>query len=133
MDYEELLTRGKEKLPETTKSTKRFEIPKVKGHLQGNKTVISNFSKIADALRRDQKHLLKYILKEIAAPGEIENNRVLIGRKVSASVVNQKIKKYAEEYVLCNECNKPDTKMITEDGIEFVKCTACGARYPSGT
>jgi translation initiation factor 2 beta subunit (eIF-2beta)/eIF-5 len=45
MDYELMLERGKGKLPEIVESTERFNVPKVTGHLEGNKTVISNFYK----------------------------------------------------------------------------------------
>jgi translation initiation factor 2 beta subunit (eIF-2beta)/eIF-5 len=44
MDYETMLKRGREKLPEAVFTAERFEIPNVKGHLEGNKTIISNFS-----------------------------------------------------------------------------------------
>ena len=41
MDYEAMLDRGKTKLPEIAIATERFTVPKVTGHLEGNKTVIS--------------------------------------------------------------------------------------------
>jgi len=31
-------------------------------------------------------------------------------------------------YVLCSECKKPDTILIKENRMTFVKCEACGAR-----
>ena len=38
-DYKELLEKGRKELPESLKVTAgRFEIPKVKGHIEGNKT-----------------------------------------------------------------------------------------------
>ena len=60
MDYEQLLERAKKNLPDQGKVKERFEIPKVKGLVEGNKTIITNFQQIATALRRDIKHLLKY-------------------------------------------------------------------------
>ncbi|MBW2970934.1 translation initiation factor IF-2 subunit beta [Candidatus Woesearchaeota archaeon] len=130
MDYEQMLKKAKQDLPETTKSTERFEVPNIRGHVQGNRTILSNFSQIAAVLRRSQEHMLKFILKELATPGDIKKKAVIIGRKVSASMVNEKIQKYVKEYVLCKECGKPDTKLTKENRIEFMKCTACGARYP---
>ena len=129
MEYEELLERAREKLPEITEEVSRFEVPKVIGHIQGNRTVISNFQQIADALRRDSQHLLKYVLRELATPGELKKSALMIGTKISASRINEKITQYVKEYVLCTECKKPDTKFVREDKFLFLKCTACGARH----
>ena len=95
MDYEELLDIGKKQLPERVLAKERFEIPKVIGHIQGNKTVISNFSQIASTIMREPSHLLKFVLKELATPGELQGNLLIIGTKVSASRINDKIKEYA--------------------------------------
>ncbi len=130
MDYETMLKRAREKLPDVVSTKERFEIPKVLGHLQGNKTVISNFVQIANILQRDIEHFLKYILKELAAPGEVRGNILVIGTKISASRINEKIQAYADEFVLCKECGKPDTKIEKDGAFSYLKCTACGARHP---
>jgi len=74
MGYEQLLKRAREQLPQSVFEKERFEIPKVRGHLEGNKTVISNFQQIANTLRRPTEHLLKYVLRELATPGEISRS-----------------------------------------------------------
>ena len=130
MDYNALLERGRSKLPEHILETQRFEIPKVLGHIQGNKTVISNFHQIADQLHREVDHMLKYVLKELATPGELKKNALMIGTKVPATRINEKISQYAKEFVLCSECGKPDTKLLREEKFLFLKCTACGAKKP---
>ncbi len=130
MDYEKMLDEGRDELPEEILKTERFEIPKVLGHIQGNKTVISNFHQIAGTLRRPVNHLLKYILKELATPGTLTDKALIIGRKVSASMINEKISKYADYYVACRECKKFDTKMEKEGDIVFLKCSVCGAKHP---
>ena len=133
MDYKKLLEKARKQLPESISTKERFEIPKVRGHIQGNKTIISNFGNIANVLGRDVNHILKYILKELATPGEIKQKAVIIGSKISASRINQKIQQYAEEFVLCKECGKPDTKLMKEGNFSFIQCTACGARHPVRT
>jgi len=131
MDYKDMLEKARKELPTSVFEKARFDIPKVKGHLQGNRTVISNFLQIASILRREPNHMLKFILKELATPGEIKKSgSVIMGAKVAASRINEKIKKYAEEFVLCRECGKPDTKIMKEGQFSFIKCTACGAKYP---
>lgn len=127
-EYEALLKRAKEKLPEQSAEQARFDVPNVRGHIQGNKTVISNFHQIATYIGREPEHLFKYVLKELATPGEIKQNEVLIGRKVPAHRVNEKISQYVKYFVLCPVCGKPDTKLTKESKINFLKCQACGAR-----
>lgn len=121
-----MLKRARERMPEAVTERERFEIPKVVGHLEGNKTVISNFIKIADTLRRDPEHLLKFVLRELATPGIIRNGMLIIGTKTSASRINEKIKEYAIEFVLCPECGKPDTTIVHEGDLASLRCQACG-------
>ena len=124
-----MLEDARKNLPEAVFLKERFEIPNVLGHMQGNRTIISNFLQIASTLRRDVSHMLKYVLKELATPGEIKKSGALIiGTKVPASRINEKIRQYANEFVLCFECGKPDTRIEREDGLTYMKCTACGAR-----
>ena len=129
-NYEELLKKAKASLPEIKISTERFEIPKVIGHLQGNKTMISNFANIVKAFNRDQAHLLKYLLRELATPGEIDGPRLVLGRKIPASLINDKVKQYADEFVLCSVCKKPDTILAKEERVLTIRCTACGTKHP---
>jgi len=131
MEYEKLLQRARERLPQSVFEKERFEIPKVRGHLEGNKTVITNFLQIASTLRRQADHLLKYVLKELATPGEIyKSGSLVLGAKIAASRINDKIKQYAHEFVLCPDCGKPDTEIKKEGDFSFLKCSACGSKHP---
>lgn len=129
MDYEKLLDSAYKKLPKVDKVVERFEVPKALGHIQGNKTIITNFFKIADALRRDQQHLLKYLLRELATPGVIDGQRLILGRKISSKLINDKIEQYVNDFVLCPECKKPDTILKKEERVLTIKCMACGAKH----
>ena len=129
-EYRKLLEKVRKELPEHVFQKERFEIPKVKGHIQGNRTVINNFLQIANILGREPGNILKFILRELATPGEIKKSgSVIMGTKVPASRINEKIKQYANSYVFCYECGKPDTKIEKEGNFSFLKCTACGARH----
>lgn len=131
LDYKELLKKGREKLPESLKSTgERFEIPKAKGHMEGSKTIISNFSQIVDTLNREQSHLLKFLQRELATPATVDGQRLVLGRKISASQINSKIQLYTATFVLCPDCKKPDTKLVREERVLFLKCAACGSKHP---
>lgn len=129
--YIELLQEVRKQMPEAVFQRERFEIPKIKGHVQGNRTILTNFLQIANLLGRDPAHLLKYVLKELATPGEIKKSgSVIMGTKVPASRINDKIRQYANEFVFCPDCGKPDTKLEKEDEFLFMKCTACGSKHP---
>ena len=129
-DYEILLEKAQKELPDQAVGSERFNLEKVKGHLEGNKTIIINLKKIAKDLGRDENHLLKYLLRELATPGKYTTGRAIFGTKIAASKINKKIKKYVSEFVQCSECGKPDTKLIEEKGLTQLKCLACGVKKP---
>ena len=128
-EYEALLKRAKEQIPEEISSTERLEIPKIKGHIQGNKTIISNLPQIAKILDRPIEHILKFILKELATAGDIKNTSVLFNNKLSAHKLNEKIDKYSKLFVVCKECGKPETKLKKDNNVNIITCQACGAKY----
>lgn len=128
-DYETLLTKAREKLPVFAAEKSRFEVPNARGHIQGAKTIITNFVQIAQAMQRDPHQVLKYVLKGLAIPGEIKPVGLVLGAKIPASRINEKIQQYTQEFVFCRECHKPETKLEKEGMIFFMKCQACGARY----
>jgi len=130
MDYKGALKRARENLPESVFEKERFEIPKVRGHQEGNKTIISNFKQIASVLQRPVEHLMKYVLKELAAPGDLRPAGLVMGTKIAAARINEKIKQYADEFVFCQECGKPDTQLVKEGELMFKRCQACGAKQP---
>jgi len=128
--YEELLKKGIKKGQKDTESKERFEIPKAQVLRAGQKTIITNFTEIAGHLRREQNHLLKFLLKELATSGELAGPRLTVIGTFSEAAVDSKIEKYAKAYVFCTECKKPDTKLVKEGEYVIMKCEACGARHP---
>jgi len=128
--YEEMLKKARSQLPQLIQGSDRFQIEKVRGHIEGSKTVLVNIKKIAKDLGRNEQHLLKFLLHELATPGKFVRDRVLLGAKVSASKINKKIKKYVSEYVFCSECSKPETSLLKEKGGTYIKCQACGVKKP---
>ncbi len=129
-DYEKLLDEAYGKVKKVEGAGDRFEIPKAKGHFEGKKTILTNFMQIASHIRRDINHFLKYLLKELAASGQIDGERLILNIKVPSAKINDKIESYVKEFVLCKECGKPDTKLTKQDRLTFVHCLACGAKHP---
>jgi len=127
-DYDQLLTSAYKDIKPIEGKSDRFEIPKVEGHIEGNKTILTNFKQIASYIRRDPENIIKFLLKELASSGGMRGDRLILTRKISSSLINEKIKQYAETYVICKECKKPDTEIIKEDRFNFIHCLACGAK-----
>jgi len=127
--YEQLLNDAYKKIKKVESSSGRFEIPKVEGHFEGKKTIITNFLQIASYIRRNPEHFQKFMLKELAASGQKEGERLVLNMKVPSAKINQKIEQYVKEFVLCRECGKPDTELIKQDRFSFIHCLACGAKH----
>ncbi len=130
MDYERLLERAKKKLPQTLESHDRFQVPEPDVMIEGKTTVLRNFGDIVDKLRRDPDHLLGYLLRELGTAGTMEGRRAVFKGKVAPTAIAERIKDYVDEYVLCSECNRPDTKIVKEGRVLILTCETCGAHRP---
>ena len=128
MDYEEMLDRAMSLKPEKVSEDTRFEIPEPDIMLMGGKTSIRNFLEICKTIRRDPRHFLKYLSKELAAPATLDGNKAVINSKILPSLVRKKMESYYSEYLYCPQCGKPDTSLVKEGGYLFLKCEACGAK-----
>jgi len=128
-NYEELLDEAYKTVKQVSTSGERFEIPKAEGHFEGKKTIFTNFAQIADHVRRNTEHFLKFLLRELATAGQIEGDRLVLNNKIPSTKINEKINQYVNEFVLCKECGKPDTEIQKEDRLTFVHCLACGAKH----
>ncbi len=120
-----------EKLPTKSEHASRFKIPQVISEVQGQKTLIKNFSEIAQNLRRDESHLAKYFSKELAAPGNIQNGILFLQKKVTHEILQKKLEAYIKEFVFCKVCGEPDTHLEKVERILQMRCDACGARSPT--
>lgn len=129
MDWHLLLKRARERMPSVVHERERFEIPKARVHFEGRKTIIENFIQIAAKLRRASEHLQKFLFRELATPGELTPAGLVLGSPVLEEKINEKIKSYALEFVLCQDCGKPDTEIKKEGELQFIKCSACGAKH----
>src|SRR3989338_11617123 len=108
-NYEKLLEEAYSRVkPHESGTGERFDIPKIEGHVEGRKTILTNFFQIAERLRRSPEHFQKFILKELAASGQREGDRMILNIKIPSVKINEKIQQYAKEFVICRECGKPD-------------------------
>ncbi|MCK4369578.1 MAG: translation initiation factor IF-2 subunit beta, partial [Candidatus Lokiarchaeota archaeon] len=127
-NYDELLDKAYEKIPENARKLSRFEIPKVELRIESRNTFITNFNKIISTLNRDRKHFLGVFLKKAGTMGEVRGQQLFLKGQYKDQVLNKLIENYTKMYVLCRICNKPDTQIQREGKKLYLKCTACGAR-----
>ncbi|HDI10634.1 MAG TPA: translation initiation factor IF-2 subunit beta [Euryarchaeota archaeon] len=129
-DYHTLLKRARDSLPKSILEKKRFEMPRVVSTIEGNRTVIRNLKEISETLNRDEEHIMKYLLRELATAGGIEGGKGVLQGRFSNKFISDRIEKYVREFVLCPICKRPDTKIIREGRVYMLKCEACGAKSP---
>ena len=127
--YEQLLNEAFKSIKPIEHNGERFEIPKIEGHLEGTKTVLTNIPQIVSYLRRPQDHLVKYLLKELATSGTIKNSLLILQRTINSSAINDKLTDYVREFVICSQCGKPDTELLKDKDFLFMNCLACGAKH----
>ena len=110
LDYEKLLERAREGLEEVMENSERFTppVPEVL-HEGSKKTIIRNFTEIIDILRREENHLYKFLLQELGTAGSIDNRRLVLQGRVPEKKIKERVKLYIDTFVICQECNRPDT------------------------
>lgn len=130
--YEKLLKRAKSMMSSQDVSKDRFQPPIPSSSISGNKTILHNFKEISDVLVRDQSHLLKFLSSELATAGIIEGGRAVFQGRFEQRTLTSLIDLYINKYVICPVCGRPDTKIVKENRLFFMKCDACGARSSIG-
>ena len=127
LDYKKLLKKVLDD-PSTKKVVEdRFKLPKAEIFYEGNTTVIKNFDKISDAVNRDPDLILRFLLGGVGTAGELDGSRVVFQGKIPPKHMQDKLKEYVDTYVMCSECNRPDTHLVKQGRTILIRCDACGA------
>jgi len=131
MDYDAALDRAYAELPDrTTEETARLSVPDPAGETDGDFTRLTNVGAIADAVGRDPDHIHSAIQRALGTSGQFDGDRARYNGSFDAADFEAAIDDYVAEFVTCSECGLPDTVLAQEDGIEMLRCQACGAFRP---
>jgi translation initiation factor 2 subunit 2 len=131
-DYKTMLDRAYKEVPEQVESYERWTIPRSDVRTVGRRTVIMNFKDIADYFGRDPEHLLKFLSGEMATLPRFDGTRAIFQGRFRADSIRNLLEVYANKYVVCPVCKRPDTRIVRERRLFFLQCEACGARSSIG-
>jgi translation initiation factor 2 subunit 2 len=131
-DYKSMLDRAYSELPEQMESYERWNIPRPDVRSVGRRTVIMDFKEIADYYGREPEHLLKFLSGEMATLPRFDGTRAIFQGRFRADSIRNLLSVYANKYVVCPVCKRPDTRIIRERRLFFLQCEACGARSSIG-
>jgi translation initiation factor 2 subunit 2 len=131
MNYDAALDRAYETLPEQTHDQEsRLSVPDPIGETDGDFTRLTNLGAIADSLDRDAEHVHSAIQRALGTSGQFDGERARYNGSFDAADFDEALEDYAAEFVTCSECGLPDTVLTREDGVEMLRCQACGAFRP---
>ena len=131
-DYKSMLERAYGELPEQVESYERWTVPRPDVRRVGRRTVIMDFKEIADYFGRDPEHLLKFLSGEMATLPRFDGTRAIFQGRFRTDSIRNLLEVYANKYVICPVCKRPDTRIERERRLFFLQCEACGARSSIG-
>jgi len=130
LDYDKLLSRAREGLEDVMNDDARFVPPEPEVLYEGKRTILRNFSDMADALRREPDHFSKYLVQELGTAGNTEGRRLVLQGRVPEKKVAERVQAYLKAFVLCEECHRPDTNFQRQGRTLVLQCEGCGAHRP---
>ena len=128
--YKKLLDRAKAVLPKEALKSERFELPRPHFTVVGNRTILYNFKDICDKMNRGQQQLMRFLSREMATAGSVDEARAIFQGKFNEGTIRSLLERYVHEFVSCSVCGRPDTKLKRENRFVFLVCEACGAKSP---
>ncbi len=129
-EYGALLEKAYGELPEILKEHSRFVTPEIASRIQGKTTVVQNLGEVSKIINRNAGMLAKYLIREFGTSGSHDAQHLVMKGQFRQPQVQEKFEEFLGTFVLCPECGRPDTKILREERISFLKCEACGSRHP---
>ncbi|GAA0148230.1 hypothetical protein Leryth_022139 [Lithospermum erythrorhizon] len=131
--YEELLGRVfnvlRENNPELAGDRRRTVMRPPQVFREGTKkTVFANFMDLCKAMHRQPEHVMNFLLAEMGTSGSLDGQqRLVIKGRFAPKNFEGILRRYINEYVICNGCKSPDTILSKEQRLFFLRCEKCGS------
>ena len=81
-DYETLLNRARDNIPEDISSRERWRLPEPQIMIEGSNTILRNFTEVVGMMDRDDNHVYQYILNELGTSGSRDGPRARINGRI---------------------------------------------------
>ncbi|XP_050244196.1 eukaryotic translation initiation factor 2 subunit beta-like isoform X4 [Quercus robur] len=92
------------------------------------KTVFVNFMDLCKTMHRQPEHVMTFLLAEMGTSGSLDGKQRLVVKGIFAPKNFEGIlRRYINEYVMCNCCKSPDTILTKENRLFFLRCEQCGS------
>ncbi|KAF3655367.1 Eukaryotic translation initiation factor 2 subunit beta [Capsicum chinense] len=132
-EYEELLGRVfnilRENNPELAGDRRRTVMRPPQVLREGTKkTVFVNFMDLCKTMHRQPEHVMTFLLAEMGTSGSLDGQqRLVIKGRFAPKNFEGILRRYVNEYVICNGCKSPDTILTKENRLFFLRCEKCGS------
>jgi translation initiation factor 2 beta subunit (eIF-2beta)/eIF-5 len=130
--YEFLLKRLYDTMKEQKKNSGiEIKIPNVVLGVGGNsRTNWSNFGKMADALRRDREHFIKYVTSDLSVEASLGTEDQLYlksKQRITEAMLKNVVQKYCDAFVKCPNCNSYKTLLKKDQSTRLpqIYCEVC--------
>lgn len=113
----------------------RYKMPrlqaKVEGKGNGIKTVVVNMVDIARALDRPPTYVTKYFGCELGAQTQfdVKAERYIVNGCHDAGKMQDMLDGFIKKFVLCEQCDNPETILKVKKNMIGAACKACGHIY----
>ncbi|GAB2265174.1 hypothetical protein Dimus_000239 [Dionaea muscipula] len=131
--YEELLGRVfsilRENNPELAGDRRRTVMRPPQVLREGTKkTVFVNFMDLCKTMHRQPEHVMNFLLAEMGTSGSLDGQqRLVIKGRFAPKNFEGILRRYVNEYVICNGCKSSDTILSKENRLFFLRCEQCGS------
>lgn len=131
--YEMLLNRVfsllRQNNPELSGEKRKFTIVPPQISREGSKkTGFANIVDLSRRMRRPVEHLTQFLLTELGTTGSTDaSQRLLIKGRFQQLQIENVLRRYIMEYVTCKTCHSPETLLVKENRLYFLRCESCGS------
>ncbi|PWZ02046.1 hypothetical protein BCV70DRAFT_142488, partial [Testicularia cyperi] len=132
--YQELLGRIFKTLraqnPALSGEKKKFTmVPPQVARDGSKKTIFANVVDICKRMHRQPEHVIQFLFAELGTIGSVDGSqRLVIRGRFQPKQIENVLRRYITEYVICKTCKRPETVLTKENRIFFVTCEKCGSQ-----
>lgn len=92
------------------------------------KTVFVNLMDLCKTMHRQPEHVITFLLAEMGTSGSLDGQqRLVVKGRFAPKNFEGILRRYVNEYVICNGCKSPDTILSKESRLFFLRCEQCGS------